>query len=137
MNIVLLILATERATELITSSKIFEPLRLFVKRTAYPLDGRPDLSTSWLEPRRLKAHFWITLDYLLSCGYCVSVWVGMFFAMFSDVYFDNIFVNWLVTSLCLHGAANWCHVIYELIRRGRVRTIDVMFRIVEGEQNDE
>jgi len=116
-----LIVATERATEILVSAKITEWIRNKVKSIAYQVDKPPD--DSYIQ------YFKIMLDYLITCGYCVSVWIGGFFALFCEKYFDNVYVNWFVMTLFLHGMSNIYHVIYELIRRGRVSTHDVLLKV--------
>ncbi len=124
---IMLIIATERATELIVASKIFEPIRLFVKRWAYSNDDPP--------PDTIYQHFKVMIDYLMTCGYCVSVWVGGFFALFVGKYHHNIVINWLISLLFLHGMANLYHVVYELLRRGRVRSYDIMLKLDYSQNN--
>lgn len=114
---VMLVIATERVTEIIVASKLFDPLRKIVKRWAYPLDNPPEES--------MLQEFKIMIDYLMSCGYCVSVWVGFLFAICLDRYFDNVVINWAIGGLVLHGLANFYHVLYEICRRGRVYTYDI------------
>lgn len=112
----MLVVATERAVELIIDSKIFEPLRIKIKRWAYP-DAPPE-DNIW-------QHLRVMVDYLFNCGYCLSVWVGAIFAIFTPPVFESGVVNWLVSTLVLHGGSNIYHVVYELLRRGRVKTYDV------------
>ena len=116
----ILIVATERATELIVSSKIFEPFRLAIKKWTY----NPDIPPS----NTVLQEFKVMLDYLVNCGYCVSVWVGALFGLFATQHFDNVFISWLTSALFLHGMANLYHVVYELIKRGRVKTYDIILR---------
>ena len=124
---IILIIATERAVELIIESKIFEPLRVVIKRWAYP-DIPPE--DNWVQ------HFRVMLDYLLNCGYCLSVWVGAIFAMVTPSVFESGIVNWAVSTLVLHGGSNFYHVIYELVRRGRVKTFDINLNIEITEQGE-
>lgn len=118
---IMLIVATERATELVVSSKIFEPIRVRIKSWVYQSDGPP--------PDTIFQHFKVMLDYLIHCGYCVSVWVAGFFALFVDQYFESHVTNWFVSMLFLHGMSNLYHVLYELARRGRISTYDVMLKL--------
>lgn len=118
LQIILLALATERAVELIVDSKIFDGPRNYIRRWALP--DVPYSSTYG----RLK----LMLDYLVHCGYCVSVWVGGFFALFAPSIFSNTFINWLVLLLVLHGLSNLYHVIFQLIYKGRIWTFDVLTR---------
>lgn len=117
LHLVMLIIATERATELVVSSKFFEPLRVAVKRLAYPIDNPP--------PDNAIQQFKIALDYFVNCGYCVSVWVSAFIAYLAMEHHE---FNWLLLMFFLHGASNLYHVLYELLRRGRVKTYDIVLK---------
>lgn len=127
--IVCTMVAAERLSELISSSIIFETL-LFkqqLKNYLFNPDGPPPKGTAF---RRIL----VLLDKLLSCGYCISVWVGL---MFSTYYLyagtleplvkyigGSEFFAWLLIGLAIHGVSNGYHVLYEVMRRGRVRTHD-------------
>lgn len=123
----MLIIATERAVELIIDSKIFEPLRMAIKRWAYPDTPPVD---------NMMQHLRVMLDYLLNCGYCLSVWIGAIFALFAPPVFESRMVSWFVSTLVLHGGSNFYHVIYELVRRGRVKTFDISLNIEIKEQGE-
>ncbi len=125
---IMLIIATERAVELVIDSKIFEPIRVVIKRWAYP-DTPPN--------DNLMQHFRVMLDYLLNCGYCLSVWVGAIFALIAPSVFESSVINWAVSTLVLHGASNYYHVIYELVRRGRVKTHDINLNIVIEDEKEQ
>ena len=120
IRLLFLVIATERITELLVESKIFEPLRMLVKRWAYDLDAPPSDS--------VYQHFKVMLSYLTTCGYCVSVWVAFATALLAPSLFDYSIVNWFIMSMVIHGLANLYHVLYELMRRGRVRSIDITYR---------
>lgn len=126
---IMLIIATERATELIVESKIFEPIRLRVKRWVYHNDAPP--------PDTFFQHLKVMLDYLLHCGYCVSVWMGGLFALFTERYFEPVYLNWFISALFLHGMSNIYHVVYELIRKGRIKTHDVMLKVIADEASSD
>lgn len=119
---VVCIIAVERATELVVESKIFEPLRLYFKKLAYNED---------IPPRDdLKQKILVQIDYLLNCGYCVSVWVSALMAATMSTRFPFI-----VNLLFLHGGSNLYHVLYELLRRGRVRSYDIVLDIRRTKDN--
>ena len=80
VSLLFLVIATERITELLVESKIFEPLRMMVKRWTYDLDTPP--SDSYYQ--QLK----VMLSYLITCGYCVSVWVAFFSAILAPRFFE-------------------------------------------------
>jgi hypothetical protein len=115
--VILLVIACEAVTEIITSSKITDPVRLWWKEWTYPAD-QPPVDT-------LIHRFKVFIDSLVSCGYCTSVWISGFFAIFAPQIFGVVFVNWLVMTFAIHRLSNWLHVIYERVRRGRVFEIDV------------
>ncbi len=51
------------------------------------------------------------------------------FACFGPRLFNNLFINWLVNVLILHRLSNWLHVVYMLIKKGRVNTNDTELKI--------
>lgn len=121
----ILTVATERSAEIIVSSKLFEPLRMSIKRWTYPLDQMPSDT--------IYQNFKVMIDYLMTCGYCVSVWMGFFYALFAPQVFSIWIVNWFITGVFLHGLANFYHVVYELARRGRVNTHDLVIKIKDDD----
>lgn len=121
--LLLLTIAVEATTEILTSSKLIGPLQNKWKQWTYPVDRPPSGG--------LLRVFMVFVDDLWSCGYCTSVWVSGFFSLFAPSVFDNSFVNWLVSVFVLHRLANWLHVCYELVRRGRVNSLDIMLRVSE------
>jgi len=123
--LLLLAIAVEATTEILTSSKLIGPFQNKWKQWTYPLDRPPSGG--------ILRSFKVFVDDLWSCGYCSSVWVAAFFGLFAPPIFDNTFINWLVAVFVLHRLANWLHVAYELIRRGRVSSLDIMLRISENE----
>ena len=71
--LVICVVATEAVTEIIVDSKLFMPFHARIRRIAYPPDAPPPNTRL----RRIAA--WV--DALTSCGYCLSVWVGGWFAL--------------------------------------------------------
>jgi hypothetical protein len=124
-KLLLLVIAVEATTEIITSSKLVSPLQNKWKLWTYPADRPP--------PGGIIHALMVFIDNLWSCGYCTSVWVSGFFALFAPKLFGNIIVNWLVLIFVLHRLSNWLHVVYELLRRGRVNSLDVMLRVTEDD----
>ena len=122
--IILLALAVEAVTEILTSSELTEPFRLVWKRYTYP-DGQP--STGFGQ------YVKVWLDKLITCGYCTSVWVAAFFAVLVPMLFESAFVNWLCFVFVLHRLANWIHIIFELIKKGRIKTYDLVLLIKQEE----
>lgn len=124
--------ASEALAELMVDSKFSEKLfRGPWKRWIYPTDAPP--------PDTLLQHVKVFIDDLWNCGYCTSVWTSGFLALFIPVRWPIYWpLNWIIITLIIHRFANWLHMVYELIRRGRVRTYDLMVKMIEdGEQSDE
>lgn len=120
----LLALAVEAVTEIVTSSKLTEPIRELWKSWTYPIDAPPD-DSHWQ-----AAKVWV--DYLLTCGYCSSVWIAGLFAIWAPkIGFGWFVVDWLCMTFFIHRIANWIHVAYELLRKGRVRTYDIELKVIE------
>jgi len=115
LHYVLLVIAVERVTEIITTSEIFTPIRSCIRNVAYKDDEPP---TSFI--RKL----FVYLDKLINCGYCTSVWVAFIFA---SVFLSK---DWMlvVNGFALHGLANLYHVCYEWMKRGRVNTHDILLK---------
>lgn len=121
LTLLLLVIATERMTEIIVDSKLFEPLRMAARRWAYD-ENKPPEDNLWTNIK-------IKLDYLINCGYCTSVWVGGGMSIFLPYTITKEWgYNVVVSALVLHGLSNLYHVVYELLRRGRVNTIDLTYR---------
>ncbi len=117
-------IAAERATELVHSSKIFAPLRDKIALLAYPPDAAP-VSLQPYGYNWLMRKITMFLNAMLACGYCLSVWVAAFFALFLS---SNL-SNWVFNLLLIHGGSNAYHVLYERARKGRVRTYDLTITI--------
>ncbi len=131
--LLMLAVVTERISEIIVDSKLFSPIRDWIKQCAYTDPPRPDSRL-----QRIR----VMLDYLMNCGYCVSVWVGGIISAlainyshqeFIERFFLFDFINWVMYAVLLHGMANLYHVIYELIKRGRVHTYDIMLKVNKEE----
>lgn len=119
-TLLMLTIATERITEILVASKLFDPLRNMIKRWAYPLDEMP--TDTYYQ------NFKVMIDYLVTCGYCVSVWVGYLLAVLSPSVFNITVINWLVMGAVIHGLSNLYHCAFEIVRRGRVHTYDVLLK---------
>lgn len=121
------VVAVEATTELLVESKLFAPLRNWVGKRAITVEPET-------EPT-LRLMAWAKLFELVTCGYCVSVWVALFYAstlpalwtspLDETVARGTHLINFLVRWLVLHRLSNWLHVVTELVRKGRVLAIDV------------
>ena len=98
INFVYAVILTEAVTEILTKSEIIRPFRalLFKKRQRAVFE--------WLHD-------------LFDCGYCMSVWVGWFFAVlfFSSGLFFNKYVDWFFIGLILHRLSNITHNVIDRI----------------------
>lgn len=84
------------------------------------------------------------VDQLTSCGYCCSVWVSILVAItmpsFKYVYHVDSVFFFIMDVFLYHRLSNLYHAAYELLRRGRVATlehnitIDIKDDEVEGSQ---
>jgi len=114
----LMSVVVEAVTEILTASELTEPLRKTWKVWTYPTDRPP--------PKSLLQFFKVWVDKLVSCGYCTSVWVAGFFGIWAPkIDFGSWFINWIVIVFILHRVATWVHVVFELVKKGRVKTYDL------------
>lgn len=120
----LLVVVVEAITEIITSSTLVAPLQAKWRTWTYPIDRPPS--------GRLQGVM-AFIDQLWNCGYCTSVWVSAIIAPFAPSLFNNTIINWAVMVFILHRLSNWLHVVYELVRRGRVKSYEIQLRITEDE----
>ena len=123
--LLLLVIACEAVTEIITASEITNPIRSWWKKYTYKLDIPPD--DTFIQ--KVK----IFLDKLISCGYCTSVWVAMPLAFFSP--FTLSVIWWMIMVFVIHRLSNWLHVVYELVRKGRVNTHDLLVKLTVEQEN--
>jgi len=112
----LITIAVERVTEIITVSEVFAPVRNYIKRCAY----------KYSDPSKISNYrrFLIWVDKLISCGYCTSVWVALVFVL---IFMDKD-MTLIINVFAVHGLSNLYHSIFELIRRGRVNTHDLVLK---------
>jgi hypothetical protein len=127
-------IASERATEAITTSVFFAPLRQFLGRAAMA-DQMADKQYEGTFTNKIfiKAAKWSS-D-LVSCGWCTSFWTSLFFSLFlPGGYFSLVAANNIVVkSIALWGFANLWHSIFRLIHNGRVAAIDVNLKIIDND----
>lgn len=120
--IIILAIVVEAITEIVTSSTLVAPLQATWRTWTYPIDRPPS--------GKIQAVM-AFIDQLWNCGYCSSVWVSAVVALFAPSLVSNIFINWVIIVFLLHRLSNWLHVLYELVRRGRVKSFDIQMRITE------
>lgn len=93
------ILLTEALTELIVKSEI----ALIIKSSIHRFVGEKRFVSWFIE--------------LTECGYCTSVWIGLFFAIlfFRDIRFVSVYVDWVFIGLVIHRTSNYLHHIVDRI----------------------
>ena len=116
-------IAVERLTEIITSSDISS--MLFKDRLRLLLYSIQ--KETWLRS------FLVFVDKLTSCGYCCSVWVSAGVSFIPEA---RVFDNFILNVMLLHGLSNLYHVLYELVRRGRVYSYDINLKQEESYNAD-
>lgn len=98
INLIMAVIATEAATNLLTKSEF--SIR-FIKNP--------------LQKRRNK--FFGFINDILDCGYCTSVWMACLFTLF---YFSKSF-SFIVIVLVLHRLSNIFHFLIDLLDEKRPR----------------
>lgn len=136
LQIFILAVVVEAIVEILVDSELFAPAHKWLKRLAYPE-----------VPSNSTAHsFVLFIDSLVSCGYCLSVWVsGMVSVITNDLVLisNNTIINWIILTFLLHRLSNLFHVLYSLIKNGRIAAIDVKLdsiskhTIVKSDDNGE
>jgi len=101
-DMVLAVIATEAATNLITKSEFSIQ---FIKKPLF----------KW---RHIK--FFNFIHDLLDCGYCSSVWMACIFALF---FLTNSF-NFVIIVLVIHRLSNVLHFIIDWLDKKRPRDLD-------------
>lgn len=91
LDLVFLSLITEGITELLVKSEFFLPLRKF-----------------FFDRNKLFIHK------LLNCGYCTSVWIGLFICIY--YLFDFDIYNILFIGIFVHRLSNIIHFTIDSIR---------------------
>jgi hypothetical protein len=123
ITIFLLSVVVEAVTEILVASDLTDPARKKWKEWTYPVDAPP--------PNTYCQICMVFVDKLISCGYCTSVWVAGFFGIWAPkIDLGFWLINWLVIVFALHRLAGWVHMVYELIRKGRVKTYDLEIKMI-------
>ena len=121
-----MVLAVEAISEIIVDSYITDGCRNKIKRIAYNPDKPPDDT--------IFHNFIVFVDKLVSCGYCTSVWVSGFLSIWSPQLFENGLVNWVCFTFMIHRSSNWAHVLFQLVKKGRVFTCDIILKHVYSKE---
>ena len=101
IKFLLAIIITEAITEIVVKSELFFPLRahLFEK-------GKTNKIFNWFHS-------------LLDCGYCFSVWVGLFtaFLLFRESSFlIHSYIDWIFIGVATHRLSNVFHFLIDRLR---------------------
>jgi hypothetical protein len=98
LNLILLAIATEATTNIITKSTMFEPLR------------------KWIFEKREKKVFRF-VNNLIDCPYCTSVWVAMLlFCLYGLIPFFSM----ILMVLAIHRFSNIIHHIIDRLDSNRI-----------------
>lgn len=121
---VLLVIWTEAATEILVAAKITDSFRAYIFRRAFP-EAAEGVSDPPIGPT-----FWRFVNEVFACGYCMSVWVAIGSALFAPRWllpnsWYGFFFNWLLMVFVLHRTCNYLHVVFSLVKKGRVKTYDI------------
>lgn len=123
INVLLLSLAVEAITEIITSSELMNPLRQRIRRLAYTSPPTDNTNT--------RAYAW--LDKLISCGYCTSVWVALIVCIWFDyAIVRDKYISVVIMAFAIHRISNWIHVLYEIVRKGRISSMELALSLEDN-----
>jgi len=119
IELMLLVIVTEATTEIIVDSKIFSEIRFRIRKKAFP--EQPGSSNP----------IFVFVAELISCGYCTSVWVAMWWSLFAPSFFKfGFIINWVIMGMVIHRLSNWLHVVYSLVKKGRIKTYDIELKLI-------
>lgn len=98
LKLVLATILTEAVTEIVTKSQLFLPIRrFFFKRKKYKVFN--------------------FIHDLLDCGYCTSVWIGVFASIY--LYHQSFgFIMLFLIGLVIHRLSNILHFIVDRTNKG-------------------
>lgn len=94
------IILTEAITQLITKSEFFRPIRKFF------FTKKENRFFNWIHD-------------LLDCGYCTSVWVGLF-VVICMIFVNNVILDFFFVGIVLHRLSNVLHFIIDRIDRNLI-----------------
>ena len=93
------IIITEAITEIVSKSKLFEPLH------------------GWFFNRRSNKVFKF-IHSLIECPYCLSVWVGTFVGiLIVNINIISVYIDWFIIGLLLHRLSNILHNFIDRTRK--------------------
>lgn len=97
--VIIAIILTEAITEIVVKSELFLPLRSKIFEL-----GKNNKFFKWLHS-------------LIDCGYCFSVWVGVFTSIFllNGLHIIHKYVDWFLLGIIIHRLSNLFHNIMDRI----------------------
>lgn len=108
----LISVAAERITEILVASKLVQPFRDILR----------DKNITSISNYGL----WWFLDSVFQCGYCMSVWVSISLSWLTPALINkNFYLNYIIMVFVVHGFANFYHVLFEYVRRGRAKYFEI------------
>ena len=131
--------ASERAAEVITTSKLFAPFRNWLAKVSLIPQKYVDTRIGHGQYILISAACrpFKFLSDLTSCGWCTSAWTSFVCAWFIPCmhrfFGSSIADNIIIQSLALFGFANLWHAVFRLVHRGRVVALDVSLIVDEAQ----
>ena len=130
--------ASERAAEVISDSKLTAPFRTRIGKLAFPTPPPERL------PHRIFCGITKWFNDLLSCGWCTSAWTSAAFSLFLPGSHLSLMggevaplFHYIVKIPFLFGMANLWHAVFRLVERGRVFTLDVRHEMIQSTSEDD
>jgi len=127
--ICLIPIVVEAITEILVDSKLLDKVRSEINNAAFPEEGPPNDDT-W------KQRGLAFLSSLFTCGYCMSVWVAAFVSLLVQVPITSSWIiNYVLSAFLMHRLSNAYHVVYTIVKRGRVFSMDITLNAYLNKQD--
>ena len=97
-RLLIAIIVTEAITEIVVKSELFFPFRAYLFEK-----GKTNEIFNWFHS-------------LFDCGYCFSVWVGLFVSFFlfrENNFFIHDYIDWILIGLVIHRLSNVFHFLID------------------------
>lgn len=115
IQLILMAIAVEAIVEIAVDSALLGEIRSYIKDLCYPKVPRANAWIAWM---------FFKFNYLVNCGYCMSVWCAAIVSSILYIPISGIgIVDWLFTTAVTHRLSNLYHVFFMLVKHGRVHTI--------------
>lgn len=126
-KLILFVIAVEAVTEILVDSKLFKPRRRAIKLHWKKINE----SGPYLYSKTERTIYFF-LNAWASCGYCLSYIVAAGAAFFVDLPVSgNMIVDYFLAMFVVARLANWLHEWTQIIKRGRVKYVDVTHNFPE------